>query len=187
MRSAGPWQERVPGGGVRRLADALRCLDGGRSIMRVTAMLICLVVLGAGSRWDSARGDGTKYRTLAESSKDAGHRTIVQEIKVVYRSAPTYSNVLSSGNAYVYSDALFKGGCAPPQAAWHPTGLGPHPNAFVLPPPVCLARYKRPSDFCFAAKQLRTGVEREPRAVTGFCRKAGMPTAGGCQSVSAKV
>ncbi len=33
-------------------------------------------------------------------------------------------------------------GCAPPQAAWHPTGLGPHPNAFVLPPPVCLARYK---------------------------------------------
>lgn len=109
MRSAGPWQERVPGGGVRRLADALRCLDGGRSIMRVTAMLICLVVLGAGSRWDGARGDGTKYRTLAESSKDAGHRTIVQEIKVVYRSAPTYSNVLSSGNAYVYSDALFKG------------------------------------------------------------------------------
>ena len=93
----------------RRLADALRCLDGGRSIMRVTAMLICLVVLGAGSRWDGARGDGTKYRTLAESSKDAGHRTIVQEIKVVYRSAPTYSNVLSSGNAYVYSDALFKG------------------------------------------------------------------------------
>ena len=72
MRSAGPWQERVPGGGVRRLADALRCLDGGRSIMRVTAMLICLVVLGAGSRWDGARGDGTKYRTLAESSKDAG-------------------------------------------------------------------------------------------------------------------